>query len=606
MIDPTPFEKAVKMMRQAQRILLGLESSRLHVGNEHIASLHKQSRLMDGMVSRSRALNMESKRLAYLEAGTNKTRGQWVKFYDDLILRAQKLGRFSVSQVANAASGKMDRTEQAAHASAKHIKQSDVFKAADMIQMVENMKKMERSNRLRLQKLNFKEFLGDQFKSGPLGFLTNIGKMFSSMGPLIGMLALFVTAIIAILGTLRKALKTTIELGYDATQRMGAIAQGQRVVADGLKRGANLDLSEVIQAQSALAQRLGTLNIDDRLVLKSAEISRQLGISADEAADLLNFFIRIRGQSADVAENSLAMGRAMSIQNRMIPAVIMRDVASNAGNFAKSARVSAEQLYRAAIAVRQMGTSLDRVSQIADRIVTDFEGTLEAQANIGAFAPGFDMSGLLVASQFGGDADVARELKSAVDSIGMSFDELPRSIKSSIAGSIGLPVEELGRLMNSQINVTDASGKAIQDAQSNASNELQKAISNPLDSLVRYTFGIYSLLLKIPFLGSSQDRSNALQEKIQRMSEPELKQTANSLPKASFFSILPDFTEQRMAQQRLNESASDISPTTTPSGPNKIERWLESIHDAIKQGGHVYLDGIKVGKVLTDTHRYGG
>ena len=369
------------------------------------------------------------------------------------------------------------------------------------------LQKAEEVQRKEFQKSKFSDLLKEKLGGGALGSIVQLVSAIKGLGVVLGVFAALALLIKALVDKYRDALKATIEAGLDASQRLGIIAQGQRVVAEAFRKGALLDLSEVVKAQVALADRLGTLDISDTVVLKSAELSRQLNLSTEEAADLLTLFIRIRGQSAETAAFSTVLIKATALQNRVNPATIMRDVANNAANFAKSGRASADEMARAAILVRQLGTNLNTVANIADRVVTDFEGTLEAQATISTFAPGFDLTGLMVASQFGSDVDIARELKKAVDSLGTNFDSLPRSFKLAISSSLGIPMDELVKIAHGQASAASPGEQAIIDAQKNSTNELQHAVVDPLASLSKGVFGIFSFLVNR--WGTKKDKEGA-------------------------------------------------------------------------------------------------
>ena len=370
------------------------------------------------------------------------------------------------------------------------------------------LKAADKAQQKATQRQNFKDFVSDKFMGGLLGQFKQLSGALRGLGVALGVFAVFGLLLKAVLGAYRDGLKATIDLGLDASQRVGEVLQGQKVVAEALKRGALISLEDAIRAKGALTEVFGTLDIPNELIVKSAELTRQLGLSSEEAASIFDFFGRIRGESAAAAATSAVVLKATALSNRANPAQVMRDVAANAANFAKSGRASADELARAAILVRRLGVDLGTISGIADRLVSDFEGALESQATIGAFAPGFDQSGLMIAAQFGTDEDIARELKASVDSLGMDFDSLPRSFKLSIASSMGLSVDQLAKIAKSTgdaLEMVSPDAQAMIKAEENKINELQQAVVSPLSSIEKGIFGIFSFL--VGKFGSKTDQS---------------------------------------------------------------------------------------------------
>lgn len=373
-------------------------------------------------------------------------------------------------------------------------------KLADQTKIAAELAKQKEADKLvfaEQAKGEAKDFIKNKFAGGIAGEAAQLGKSIKNLGLALGALALFALLLKSVLGAYRDGLKATIAQGLDASQRVGEVVKGQKIVAQALERGALIGLEEAIQAKGALTAVFGTLDIPDELIVKSAELTRQLGLSTEEAANLFDFFGRIRGESAAAAATSAVVLKATALSNRANPAQVMRDVAMNAANFAKSGRAGADELARAAILTRRMGIDLGTIAGIADNIVSNFEGTLEAQASIGTFAPGFDQTGLMVAAQFGTDEDIARELKASVDSLGTDFDSLPRSFKLSIASGLGVSVDQLAKIAKNTgdaMDVVSPDAQAMIKAEENKINELQQAIVNPLGSVEKGIFAILSFM----------------------------------------------------------------------------------------------------------------
>lgn len=367
------------------------------------------------------------------------------------------------------------------------------------------------------KKLGLVNLIDTAFNGLASKFLKILGLMGTALAPFLIIAAIFK----AILGSYREALRATVEVGLDASQRGRQIAKATSVVAQAAKEFSLLSLEDVVRSADALSSRLGTVEISNTLIKASAQLSRSLNVSAEDAATVLEYFTRLGKQVPEAAEYSTTLIKATALQNEFNAGLAIRDFAANTANFAKSAKTGAVEMTKAVIQARQLGVALSTISGIADNIVSNFEGALEAQATIGAFAPGFDMSGLLVASQFGTDEDIGRELQSAVQSMGMEFDQLPRSFKLAISSSLGVSVQELGNLMKGEGATAMSPGEqALAEAQKNALNEAQRALLNPLQSMDRGITGIFSLLVQKWFGGNTPTRVSAINELQQLKSNP--------------------------------------------------------------------------------------
>lgn len=395
--------------------------------------------------------------------------------------------------------------------------------------------------------------------------ITELGAAFAPFVILVGILAL----IVKLAGDFREALKETIALGLDASQRMGVVAQSYRVVGLAAKDLALITNKEAIVAFGALSEKLATLDIPDALVVKSAELTRQIEISAGNAGEILQFFTRIRGQAPDIAAQSATVVKAVALMNHMNPALVMNDVAENAANFAKSGKAGADEIGRAAVLARQMGTSLSTITNIADKVVTDFEGTLEAQAKINTIAPGFNMAPVLIASQFGSDADIASALKSSIQGMGMKFDQMTRSMKLQISSALGMNVQELANIMGDKKDALTPDANAIVAANKNLQNEIHQGLVSPVNELLRVVTGGFGWLVSHFGKGNEVDKAAKLSDK-DLASEIDRKQKIQALGFPSSMKLTEGLDTDMLEQQKRQTSSIVI----------KLENQGNSIDDA--------------------------
>lgn len=449
-------------------------------------------------------------------------------------------------------------------------------------QSINSLKAADRLQQKAAQKQEFKEFITDKFAGGFAGQIAQLVKTVGKLGLVLAPLAIIALLIKAVVGKYIETLQTTIDLGLDASQRVNEISKATSIVGKSLAENKiMLDPTEVIKSSAALADTFGKLNIQTELVQRSAELSRLIGISAEEGAQLLEYFVRINKNSADTAAQQATTLLATAKINNYNPNKLVKEVAANAANFAKSSRASADELGRAAIYVSRLGTSLSTVSSIADRIATDFEGTLEAQANIGAFNPNFNQTGLILASQFGTDADIARELKAAVDTLGGNIEDMPRAQKLAYAQSLGVGIDELIKIANSEdgdiSKILTPGDQAIVDATNGLTNEIQQAVANPLSSLEKGVFGIWSLLV---------NKFSSSADKVKAMDDKQLAKTAagggQSGDRLGFDARAALKETERRTLEKQIQDLSQIQ-AKTPDQKSRIERLTTSAQEKLDE-----------------------
>lgn len=124
--------------------------------------------------------------------------------------------------------------------------------------------------------------------------------------------------------------------------------------------------------------------------------------------------------------------------------LIFEDIAKNANLMSNAANRTPQALAQAVVQARRLGIELGSTERVADRLTSDFETYLDAQAKLQTIMPGIDLTNVMVASQFGSSADVQNALMGAFG--GRDIASMPRSYRNMIAQAMGMSVDELSRL----------------------------------------------------------------------------------------------------------------------------------------------------------------
>jgi hypothetical protein len=235
------------------------------------------------------------------------------------------------------------------------------------------------------------------------------------------------------------AFKQNIDITIQAVKNIGQV----------FRTGVLAGVSELAMAQVNLGIQLGNIkNVSKELIESTVELNNVYNIAEKTAAQINAQLFRWNGRSGDLVKFSQQYVVALSKINNQIPADIIEQMAQNTDELARYANQGAEGFAKQLIVLNKMGVSMKSISALADRLVMDFEGSLESAAKLQTFLPGFDISGIQFASQFGTNEQVAVELQTALQRSGLgSLDRLPRSLQNAVSGALGMSLTEIQNLL---------------------------------------------------------------------------------------------------------------------------------------------------------------
>ena len=182
----------------------------------------------------------------------------------------------------------------------------------------------------------------------------------------------------------------------------------------------------------------------------------------------------ISSASRDVLLNQIRTNAAIIGQAGVSPALVMKDLASNAEFFAQFAKDGGGNIIQAGIAARKLGLEMSAVAGISESLL-DFETSIESQME----------ASLLLGRQI--NLDRARQLALAGDQEGVmqeilkqvggeaEFNKMNVIQRKALAQSVGVNVEQLSRLVrNNTAGATGAAaGAAAAGAQTTQSSDMR-------------------------------------------------------------------------------------------------------------------------------------
>jgi len=251
---------------------------------------------------------------------------------------------------------------------------------------------------------------------------------------------------------------TRKELGVSFTQSVGIVAQNK--LLEQRAKGYGLTLEEdILPAQAAIRQDLGaSVQESIQLSLNFARTAAATGQTADELGGTLSIMESISGASRDVLLNQIRTNAAIIGQAGVSPALVMKDLASNAEFFASFAKDGGMNIINAGVAARKLGLEMSAVAGISESLL-DFESSIEKQLEASLLL-GRNIN-LDKARQLALNNDIEGVQKEILKQVGgeAEFNEMNAIQRRALAESVGVNVEQLSRLVRN--NMAGATGAAV-------------------------------------------------------------------------------------------------------------------------------------------------
>ena len=229
--------------------------------------------------------------------------------------------------------------------------------------------------RLRVEDLKNRALAAaDDLTGGMASKASEILQTFKELGPRIGAIAIGLMAVVAIL-------KIASEQQKSIADQFGAIGvtRFRSELADVNEEFVALGMS-ASDAQSTISNLANNFGVAfseaDDLAKVVGEVSVATGLSLENTANLIGLLTEVKNLSAEQASSMIRSAQSLALANDVAPDKILEDVADNTELFAKFSKDGGENIFRAAIQARKLGTSLDKVAGIAESML-DFQSSIE-------------------------------------------------------------------------------------------------------------------------------------------------------------------------------------------------------------------------------------
>ena len=261
----------------------------------------------------------------------------------------------------------------------------------------------------------------------------------------LGILGIIIAIASALANVVKEVTDTRKELGTSLATSVKITAQTKALGFAAKAYG--LDVEDIKSAQAAIRNDLGaSVHEAANLSLSFARTAAATGQTSEELSGTLSLMESISSSSREVLLNQIKSNAAMIEAAGVAPALVMKDLATNAGFFAEFAKDGGMNIINAGVAARKLGLEMSTVASISNSLL-DFETSIEGQME----------ASLLLGRQI--NLDKARQLALAGDQEGVmkeilkavggeaEFNKMNVIQRRALAKSVGVDVEQLSRLV---------------------------------------------------------------------------------------------------------------------------------------------------------------
>ena len=219
-------------------------------------------------------------------------------------------------------------------------------------------------------------------------------------------------------------------------------------VPNAARIGKNMD--NLVAVTDALSSNFGfSLEKASGLSLEIADTATALGISDSEAASLFGTLTQIAGVSESTATDFMKQTALLAQANGVAPNAVLQDIAKSSETIAKFTGTTPDNLMKAAVMAKKLGTNLDTVGKIMD-------GMLNFQESIGKEIEASILLGKQLnfqkARELALNNDIEGAMKVVLGQLGSEeeFQRMNAIQRKSLADALGVDVATMAQMISKQ------------------------------------------------------------------------------------------------------------------------------------------------------------
>ena len=201
----------------------------------------------------------------------------------------------------------------------------------------------------------------------------------------------------------------------------------------------------------------------------------KMGLSVQASAKFLDIGTKSLGMSRKSSLDYLTSLKGFADQSGVSMSRLSADLQANASNLTKFGDKGTQVFKEMELASKQLGMAMSDLFQITEQFTT-FSGAAQAAGQLNAVLGGDFLNSVdLLTASMEDPTAVFKQFKEAMDASGKSFDDIDNGMKRVIASSMGMTVEQAGRVLSMDINTATAAMKeqaATQETLNKMSNKM--------------------------------------------------------------------------------------------------------------------------------------
>lgn len=183
-------------------------------------------------------------------------------------------------------------------------------------------------------------------------------------------------------------------------------------------------------------------------------MATNMGISGEEAANVVGSFARLNNMSADTAMDMAATTKSMAKAAGVPVDQVMKDVAGSAEKFAEYGKDGGINIAKAAVSAAKLGVGMDSLTKVTDSLL-DFETSINQEMELGAML-GKNIN-LDRARALAYEGNIGGAVKETLQSLGgiEAFNKMDIFQKRKAAELLGLSVDEFQKMAANSDKLND-------------------------------------------------------------------------------------------------------------------------------------------------------
>lgn len=206
--------------------------------------------------------------------------------------------------------------------------------------------------------------------------------------------------------------------------------------------------------KSLSSQFGGLKDISFSTQLNTNLMATNMGISGEEAANIVGSFARLNGMSVETAMDMAATTKSMAKAAGVPVDQVMRDVANSTEAFALYGKEGGANIAQAGVYAAKLGVSMDTLTGMADNLL-DFESSITSELELGAMLGKNINFNRARALAFEGQIGAA--VKEQLNQLGgiEAFNKMDPIAKKKAAEALGVSVAELQKMAANMDKLND-------------------------------------------------------------------------------------------------------------------------------------------------------